>query len=300
MRDRLYPLLKLFLFVLAVAFLGFVLARTLADLPPETLELRAGAFAAAVLSIAGGLVLSSRAWQALVGGPHLAVAKGFFLSQAGKYLPGGIWQGVGQAGLTHAAGVSLRRATLSVPLHAAAQVLGTASVAAAGIAARPDLTPLARTVAAVLVLSPLVVHPVAVERLLALAKSLSPTRFGAFPDRLPALFESTLWTVLSWSGLGAGIVFCVRALGWDGGPAWMFVSGFALAWLAGFLVVFVPAGVGVREGVLLVVLQDAAPPGIIIGASIAYRAATVAAELLLSLACTLALWLFGERALRNG
>jgi hypothetical protein len=39
------------------------------------------------------------------------------------------------------------------------------------------------------------------------------------------------------------------------------IGGFGLAWAAGFLVVFVPAGAGIREAVLVLTLSPVLPSG---------------------------------------
>jgi len=57
--------------------------------------------------------------------------------------------------------------------------------------------------------------------------------------------------------IGTGFHLFIRALypawGWEMWP--ISAGSFAAAWLVGFLIVFVPMGIGVREGVLLLLLS---------------------------------------------
>jgi uncharacterized membrane protein YbhN (UPF0104 family) len=57
------------------------------------------------------------------------------------------------------------------------------------------------------------------------------------------------------------------------------VPGFALAWTAGFLALPFPAGVGIREVVLIAVLGRAGGTAPLIGASVAHRLLSIVAEL---------------------
>jgi hypothetical protein len=55
-------------------------------------------------------------------------------------------------------------------------------------------------------------------------------------------------------------------------------SIFALAWCAGFVVVFIPAGIGVRESVLAFLLSNIMPAGAALGLALLARLAWVVAE----------------------
>ncbi|WP_342770092.1 hypothetical protein [Xylanimonas allomyrinae] len=67
--------------------------------------------------------------------------------------------------------------------------------------------------------------------------------------------------MLSWVVAGVHVWLLATGLGLDatGRTLVMLVGGYALAWVAGFVVVFVPAGAGVREAVLLALLAGALP-----------------------------------------
>jgi uncharacterized membrane protein YbhN (UPF0104 family) len=61
--------------------------------------------------------------------------------------------------------------------------------------------------------------------------------------------------------------------------SWIEASSiFALAWCAGFVVVFVPAGIGVREGVLTLLLAGFMPAGAALSLALLARLAWLIAE----------------------
>lgn len=64
----------------------------------------------------------------------------------------------------------------------------------------------------------------------------------------------------AWLALGASFWVCLRPF-LSQGPTWSVVIGvYCLAWVAGFLVPFAPAGLGVREAVLALVLDPVLDP----------------------------------------
>jgi hypothetical protein len=63
------------------------------------------------------------------------------------------------------------------------------------------------------------------------------------------------WSLASWLLYGVQVwLFAIRLGAPDGRAALLAVGGFAFAWSVGFLVVFAPAGAGVREVLLVAVL----------------------------------------------
>src|SRR6266516_7535109 len=79
-----------------------------------------------------GLALAGRGWGSLLTGEAsgAALASGYYTSQLGKYVPGGVWQAVGQVGLARRAGVSTSSAVTAFPVHAIAQATAGGTVGA--------------------------------------------------------------------------------------------------------------------------------------------------------------------------
>ena len=147
-------------------------------------------------------------------------------------------------------------------LLAGAAVVVTASLLAHGEPPLLAVGALAAASALVLFLRPrwaaAALRPLLARRGIELS-SLLPTRAVAALGALAAA---------AWIPTGAAVWVLVSALGRDDAPGlfWL-VAAYAGAWLAGFLVPFLPAGLGVRDGALAALL--AAPFGAAEGAALA-------------------------------
>ena len=217
---------------------------------------------ALLLSIFGYLVGLWARMVSNLGGPRLSLAQAFrifFVANLGRYVPGKVWQ---LAGLTYLAG----KRGVSFPVASSAAILGqvyslgaAACVAALGLAVRPmtglprGLLPGALALAGLVVV--LTTVPPVLRSMLLLA-----FRLGRSAEPPP---EVDSWFGLRWLGLhlpgwlGYGAAF---GLLWASFPAladvrWSAaVGGFAGAYFLGYAALFAPAGVGVREGALSVLL----------------------------------------------
>jgi uncharacterized membrane protein YbhN (UPF0104 family) len=195
--------------------------------------------------------LAAMTAYALTWGPALRAAgaapvpdmvAAYYAGGLGKYLPGGAWQYVGRAGILVRRGVPVGAASASLALEA------LASAAAAAL-----LAPLAAgpkglvAVAIVLVL--------ALARLGALGRLVRrvPGFGGVELQRLPGLVARYVGV---WIVFGVAFWLTARAL-FDvpAGDVLRYAGVFAAAWVAGFVVVIAPGGIGVREAVIVALLQ---------------------------------------------
>lgn len=210
--------------------------------------------------------------------PVVDVAKVFFVSQLGKYIPGSIWPIVAVTEMCRRYGIARRAAaiagllamlfsTVTGGLLGIVLVLVGASGGAEGLWWLVLLIPVAFAA-----LHPRVVVP-AINLLLRLTRR-APVEL----DLTGAALRGSLgWPVLSWLFLGLHCWALVVALG--GPPLTSLaasIGGFALAYAAGTLFVPAPAGAGVREAVLGVALLN------VIGGSSSFDQEKVIVVVLLS------------------
>jgi uncharacterized membrane protein YbhN (UPF0104 family) len=205
-------------------------------------------------------------WARMVrsfGGPRLGLGESikiFFIANLGRYVPGKVWQ---LAGLTYLAG----KKGVSLPVASSAAVLGqiyslgsaaivaSIALAAGGTTGFPrELAPWALGLAALIVL--LTTLPAALRLSLRLA-----FRLGRRAEEAPRLDP---WFGVRWLGLylpawlGYGIAFGLLWSSFEPLPAvsWPAAAGsFAGAYFLGYAAVFAPAGVGVREGAMAILLS---------------------------------------------
>jgi hypothetical protein len=182
----------------------------------------------------------------------------WFLASLGKYVPGKVWSVAGAAVLAQRAGVDPSSAVAGA-LVLQGLALGSGAVVVA-LTARDAFravgTGLLPIAIAVAVASIAGIAALASQRLLdrisrLLPKSLPPLR--AVPlDMLTLAFAANL---LAWTGYGVALVFLTRGLLPDVnlGVA-QAVGVFTCSYLAGFIALFAPGGLGPRESVFLLLL----------------------------------------------
>ena len=111
-----------------------------------------------------------------------------------------------------------------------------------------------------------------------------------------AILAATLWAVLSWVLFGIHIWLMAVRLGAPGGrTAFLAIGGFAFAWCIGFLVVFAPAGAGVREVILVAALSPVLSIGKATAVALVSRLMTTVGDLV---AAAVAAW-FSRRPGRS-
>ena len=276
--------------VVGLAIVGFA-ARSLINnweaLRSQPLDFRIGPgwlalSALLVWSMYGILIV---AWRVMLAGwgqrlDGWGAARIWTVSSLGKYLPGKVWAVAGMALMAQRAGVAPWAATGSaVVLQVLAIGTGAAIAGLTGRRAIEAAHPGAQAVLLLLVLASvlgvaLLLWPPVLRRLLQLTAPGADHR-GAPP--VGGIAVGIVANALAWIGYGAALWLLARGLLPSVGlrPA-LAVAVFTASYLAGFLALFAPGGIGVREGLFILMLQG--PLGI--GAA---TALAVASRLLLTL-----------------
>lgn len=210
-------------------------------------------------------------------GADVSVAQGagaFLVAQTAKHVPGGIWPAVARAGIARRWGLDARRTVTWYMLEHGLSIGSGLAVGATGLAVATGGDIHARfpiwvwwAIAAVGSLSPLTLHPRS--PMYGIAVRIA----GPLPDlralRLPANGYLITWALSAASSAClAGAVL----------PGDIGVSGWVLAGCAacvasivGFLVLPVPAGLGVREAVFVWLAHDLASGAVLLSFAIGLR-----------------------------
>jgi glycosyltransferase 2 family protein len=241
------------------------------------------ALACVLLAVSYALVACLWGWalRRAAGTPVRAGARIWFLSNLARYVPGNVWSFVGAVELARREGVA-RPVTLAVM--AFTQVLSVGVALLAGLpvllAERAQLgRPALLGAVAVAVVA--AVAAVFRRQLLGLASRRLPGLDGG--DLVPAPGTVALlaagyaayWAV---TGLAfAALVASVHPLA--PGEVPLVVAAYAAAYAVGFLSLLTPAGLGVREGVLVVALSPVLPAGPALVVALVSRLWMMAVEL---------------------
>jgi glycosyltransferase 2 family protein len=240
--------------------LAWSLAAQWAAVRPLLGQLSVGPLGAALAAVLAGILATFQCWRTVLAelGGRLPVAAGarvFFLGQLGKYLPGSVWPVMAQMELGRDYEVPERASGAAVGVFLLV-IVGTGLAVAT--AAAPLLGPDAGGywwLAAVLPVALLAVAPPVLNRLLGAAVRLARRPPLPAPLSTAGVLRAAGWALLSWLAYGAHVWVLAGQLG-AGGPLLLAgaTGAFAAAWCAGFLLVVAPAGAGVREAALVLLL----------------------------------------------
>ena len=209
----------------------------------------------------GATAAALMAWRTMLGNlgsplPPLLALHIYALSQLGKYVPGSVWPVLAQMELGRQYDVPRLRSATAFLLTLMGSVISATAMGALLAFTSPGWG----RACALLPLVLLVMHP----------RILVPlTRLAGRILRRPELTDSpTLagvsrcmgWLLTQWLCLGVGTWLMARGLG-ESITLTRCIAAVALSWAAGLVVVIVPAGAGVREGVLTFLLASSVGSG---------------------------------------
>jgi uncharacterized membrane protein YbhN (UPF0104 family) len=249
-----------------VAFAGRSLVRNWSDLRLQPLAWRIEpgwlVLSAVVVWLMYALLIL--AWRTMLAGwgqrlDGWTAARIWTVSSLGKYIPGKVWAVAGMALMAQRAGIAPWAATGSAVVlqvlaigtgAAVAGLTGRAGIEAAHQGAGPILGLL---VAGALAGVVLLLWPPFLRRLLQVA---APDAQAAGAPAAAGIVLGIVANLIAWVGYGAALWLLARGLLPDVGlEPGLAVAVFTASYLAGFLALFAPGGLGVREGLFILMLQ---------------------------------------------
>jgi hypothetical protein len=234
-------------------------------------------------------------------GETLTISKGlviFTLAQFAKYIPGNVAHHAGRIALARNGGLAFSEVVFSMVIEAswliiAASVLATAWLFLVGdglfeyAKGLPTLFQLAASIAAACLFALLAGGIIFYWRPGPLKRIISngAVSIPSLPVLLTCLSMYTVCFLLM--GAAANIL-AQYLLGASGSHILLLTGAFSIAWVAGFLTPGAPAGIGVREAILLKILTPIYGAGIAVGLTISLRAITTLTDGLTFLAALIA------------
>ncbi len=216
---------------------------------------------AAILLAIAGTGFSLLGWRALLADlgsplPLGAATRIFSLSQLGKYIPGSIWPVVAQMELGRAFHIPRLRSatafllTLLGSLITATAIGGLLAFTSPGWGRALGFLPLVL----------LLMHPRILVPLTALIGRLLKRPAANEAPTLRGVARAVGWLMMQWVCFGSGTALMAHGLGSDVSLT-RCIAATALSWAAGLIVIPLPAGAGVREGVLTFLLASSVGSG---------------------------------------
>ena len=276
-------------------FLGRVLYRNLGELSSYRWSLKPSLLALSFLFLFANLTISSFAWKRvlLLFGARLPFRQCFkimFVSALGKYLPGKVWPYLGQMYLSGKAGIPRSVTLLSVLLlFGISSLVGLlAFVASLFFWGSFSVTGVLLLLLVSLVFILIILSPPVLNRLLrALASVSNRLRKGSIPENVTVrgglrdVGKIILIFVANWVVFGLALYLLSNSFyHLDVAQTIILCGVFAVSVISGILSFFVPAGLGVREGVLSCLLGLFIPISVAIVISLVLRVWMISGELL--------------------
>ena len=264
--------------LLIVLFAGRSLVRNWEQLRSQPLEwqLRPGWLLLSLALTWAMYFLLILAWRGMLTnwGQQLdlgTAARIWIVSSLGKYIPGKVWAVAGMALLSQRAGVAASAATGSaIIMQVLAIGTGAAVAGLAGAHTLDSTGPSVRTGLMLLVVGSvlfvgLLLWPPLLQRLL---RMIAPQTTGARPPTERSLLLGIATNIIAWLGYGLALWLLARGLlPRSGLDLRLAIAAFTASYLAGFLALLAPGGLGVREGIFILMLQG--PLGLATATSLA-------------------------------
>ncbi len=290
-KARLLSLIRVVVGFLVLAAISVALQRNWAEVSSELSRLSGAAFGGALALAVASPILTLLGWRALLVdlGARLSLpasASVFLVGQLGKYVPGSVWSVAIQSDMGGRLGVPRRTLGVAGLLSIALAVL---TAAVLGLPAVPllvrtgsDSLSFAGVALAVLLLLVLIWPPV-LNALI--TRGLRLLRREPLPHPLGgrAIVTCVGWFVLAWLSMGGALWVLAADIAPTATVAQLVLtalSGYCLAAALGMLSVVVPAGVGVRDGLLALLLLGLMPVGAATAVVVVHRFVSLLGDLL--------------------
>ncbi|OII08585.1 lysylphosphatidylglycerol synthase transmembrane domain-containing protein [Curtobacterium sp. MCBA15_005] len=264
-RARVLTVVKWVAAVVALAFLVWSIARQWDAISRDFVRLDAGTIVLGVAATIVALVTNMLSWRAMMSASgfrvRLAAASSiFFVGQLGKYIPGGVWSIAAQAELGRAHGLqrtgsavaALASMLVSMVTAAVVGIVAVLLASSTGFATFWWLIPL-------IVVGLVCLTPPVLGRLIAVAFRILRRPAQDTTLTWTGTVMSLVWSLVMWLAYGVQATLVLRVFGADSPTLFpVAVGAYAVAWLVGFVVVIAPAGIGPREGILVLLLGSVA------------------------------------------
>ena len=271
----------------AIGYGGYEIWRQWGDIHRALVRIGPVPALGALIVLFGMQFSNLRAWQVLLAGlgsplRTTAVGRIYFIGQLGKYLPGSVWPILAQMELGTAYRVPRARSATTAVL---AMMMGLLTGLITALVTLPftghsDQYLWAFLAAPVLVAC---LHPKLLNPLLRFAFKLARRPGLEEPLSGRVLMHAIAWSFAAWVFNGLQIWLLAVKLGAPlGQAALLSVGGYAFAWCVGFLVIFAPAGAGIREVLLVAFLGPMIGTGPATAVTLVSRAVTILSDLIMA------------------
>ena len=220
----------------------------------------------------------------------------FGVSQIGKYIPGGVWNIIAAAQIGRKHDIPASRSLTAMTVAVLISLLSGLGIGSVALLSTSTIIQIPLWILILLLLLLFVVlSPPVLNRIIAIGFRLLKQPAPEHRLTLSGLGVSTMLSIISW--IISGLQIWVLGIGFSMKPdiytVQLAIGAYALAWVAGFIIVIVPAGTGIRESVLGLFFTGLLGTGAILAVVLVSRITMTLADLLLA---GLGAWLMKKTA----
>jgi len=274
MTDKTKSILKnVFGLLLSGAILLFVVRRLVTDwgkIAPQLSHINWWLFGVGVLAVAVGQFFTLLIWHRTAMdcyGLKLSMRRAYimlFLPVLARYVPGKIWFIFGIAYLSKKWDIDMTASVVSSLLTQMFVLLGALvfGIAIMGISSL-SITSIWIVIVAVVGISAFVLYPgivnIGINLIMRVMKKRTAENVQVPRMRAKTIAINMFYAIAIWASIGIAITLQGIAISHEFtiGSYWLFAGAFALSYLIGGLSIITPAGLGVREGALMILLGKA-------------------------------------------
>ncbi len=277
--------------IIIFIFLGKNLIQTWHEIPFEQLRFSIGFIALSLIPVFVNFLYGAYLWQKILSNLGEKVLYKYSLaitgiSILGKYLPGKVWYALGRVYFVKKLGVGEANGFLSMALETGLLLLSSLIVFL--------LSPLIYNFAAMkhylfftiilTIIFIVALHPYFANKILKFISKLLKHPLGEFKYSFSSMLFLTLLYGLAWVIYGIGFFLLIRSFyPVNLGNLVDLIGAFAISWNLGFVALFAPAGLGIREGILTLLLSLYFPRPVAIIISLLSRIWITVAEVIFAL-----------------
>jgi hypothetical protein len=256
----------------AIIFIGLYVHSTWRQIDLSWAAFRWNCMALSCVFLGAGFFVGGLVWKILLSSGRKKA--GYFdsvfmvsIAMLMRYIPGKIWQLAGRYSMASGRGFDRSTVVVSLAEEAAADICGACIVGYAAFGRQQGffglLFPVAMAAAVVLISQ----------------KSIRE-RFRVPAVRGGRIAVATALCVLNWIGYGCAFFFTVRSLyAIDVSHVLLLSGSLAVAWVGGMVSFIAPNGLGVREGLLVLLLAPVIPAPQAMAAALVFRLLSTVVEL---------------------
>ncbi|ACZ84367.1 lysylphosphatidylglycerol synthase transmembrane domain-containing protein [Streptosporangium roseum] len=279
-------LVRIAFLVVALGFGAWVVAKQWEEIRAGFARLSWQSLVLSLVAVVAALCSGMMTWRALLADlgsplPFRQAAKVFFVGQLGKYIPGSLWPVLAQMEMGRELGVPRSRSAAAFFLTMPVQ-LGSGLVISAVtlLAALPGTAAPYAWVFLLIPLLAVVFEPRVINAVLGFGLRKLRREPLERPLTRRGMLTALGWALLGWTAYGLHLAAVVHEFGPSGVSAVVFsIGAFALSWCLGIMTFVVPAGAGVREAAMVVVLAPVLDRGSAIAVALCSRIVIILGDL---------------------